>query len=590
MIVPMRKVHLVARAADRDRLLEALRGLGVVHLVPIEPSRALADEQTVRQVGALQRALQVLSEISPAGSVPGLGALDAAQQVLDIQQHSAERRSRLTVLYRELTQLELWGDLERRHLRELQQAGIEVAFYAVPRQRAGEIEADCAEVVAALPGRQVLVAAAGRGGAPSMPDWATPVAPPPRDAPSIRAEAAEIDAALKRDAQRLPELARLVPAIKGELACLQQQAEYTIALRGAAADEHLFALQGWAPAEMAPGLGEQLGAGGIAAAAQVLEPEPEEQPPTLVRSPAWARPIEGLFQMLGTVPGYREFDVSVPFLIALPIFTAMLISDAAYGALMVLVPALAYRRVSRIIGPRFTQLMILIGGVTLIWGCVVSSFFGFALYPPLISVDLSERSRSLLMSLSFTLGAIHLSLAQGWQAIRLWPHLAFLGKLGWAIFIWGTYGVVKMLVLKGPMGWNTPWPYLLLTGGSLAILFASPNRNILKMLALGVANFPLSMLSAFSDIISYVRLMAVGLVSGVLAASFNEMARNAEFWPVAVLIFLFGHALNLGLALIAMFAHGVRLNMLEFSNNLGMQWSGHAYRPFVEVRIKEHSS
>ena len=142
MIVPMRKVHVVARAGDRDRLLKALRALGVVHLVPVEPSRALADEETVRQVGSLQRALQVLSQISPIGPVPDIAAADAAQQVLEIQQRSAERRNRLTLLYRELAQLEMWGNLELKRLQELHHAGIEVGFYAIPLELVGDIEAE----------------------------------------------------------------------------------------------------------------------------------------------------------------------------------------------------------------------------------------------------------------------------------------------------------------------------------------------------------------------------------------------------------------------------------------------------------------
>lgn len=101
------------------------------------------------------------------------------------------------------------------------------------------------------------------------------------------------------------------------------------------------------------------------------------------------------------------------------------------------------------------------------------------------------------------------------------------------------------------------------------------------MLALGTVSFPLAMLSAFSDVISYVRLMAVGLASSVLAKSFNELATGIDFVPATILILIFGHSLNIGLALIALFAHGVRLNMLEFSNNLGMQWGGHPYAPFT---------
>ncbi len=112
-----------------------------------------------------------------------------------------------------------------------------------------------------------------------------------------------------------------------------------------------------------------------------LEPEADELPPTLIRPARWARPIEGLFKMLGTVPGYREFDVSAPFLIALPIFTAMLISDAGYGALLLLGPALAYRWAARSFGERFTQLLMIVGAVSLVWGALTNAFFGFAVAP-----------------------------------------------------------------------------------------------------------------------------------------------------------------------------------------------------------------
>jgi V/A-type H+-transporting ATPase subunit I len=171
-----------------------------------------------------------------------------------------------------------------------------------------------------------------------------------------------------------------------------------------------------------------------------------------------------------------------------------------------------------------------------------------------------------------------------WQAFKFFPDLRFLCRTGWAIFIWGMLGVVKMFVLGGSVAWNTPWPYLLIIGAILAILFESPSKNILKMLLLGIANFPLSMLSAFSDVISYVRLMAVGLASGVLASSFNDLALNSGSWLIAAPTLIFGHGLNIGLALIALFAHGVRLNMLEFSNNLGMQWIGYSYKPFKIIQ------
>jgi V/A-type H+-transporting ATPase subunit I len=284
--------------------------------------------------------------------------------------------------------------------------------------------------------------------------------------------------------------------------------------------------------------------------------------------------------MLGTVAGYREFDVSIPFMLALPIFAAMLIGDGGYGAVLFIGLLLGYKKASSALGPNFTQLLIMVGAVSLLWGFLCGSFFGFVLYKPPIPVNMTDQSRFMLMQISFIMGAIHLSIAQLWQAFKIFPDLRFLNKVGWAIFVWGMLGVVQMFVLSAEMTWSTPWPYLLIAGTVLAILFNSPSKNIFKMVLLGVANYPLSMLGAFSDIISYVRLMAVGLASSVLASSFNDLALNSGSWLIAAPTLIFGHSLNLGLAMIALFAHGVRLNMLEFSNNLGMQWIGYSYKPF----------
>lgn len=590
MIVPMSKVFIAARACDRQRLLDALRELGVVHLAPIDPSRAVADELLVRRIETLRQALQALTAIEPQGTPPEMTPGEAAHEVMEIERRAAEGRSRLAALYHQLEQIDVWGDLRLDDIEQLRRSGVHVRFFAMPKVALDEIEADCVAVVGEMPGRQILVATASRQTEPVVPEPAVSVPLPPRDAQSIRAEAKQIDAGLHEDIQRLHALAGLVPRMQAELLQLDQQRDEVIAIRGAAADEDIFTLQGWTPEETAPLLDEQLAARAIPVALRAMEPDADELPPTLVRPPAWARPIEGLFNILGTVPGYREFDISIPFLIALPLFTAMLISDGGYGALLLLAPALAYRRVTGVLGARFTQLLMVVGAISIVWGVLTNTFFGFPVLPKtLITIDQSEASRLFMMKLSFTIGAVHLSLAQLWQAVRLWPNLRAWNNIGWGVFIWGMYGVVNMFVLKEPLHWGTPWPYLLIVGASLAIVFASPSRNPLKMLVLGVAQFPLSMLSAFSDVISYVRLMAVGLASSVLAVSFNDMAFDAGAWPLTIMILVLGHGLNLALAMIAMFAHGVRLNMLEFSNNLGMRWTGFPYQPFTQRSIQEYT-
>jgi len=587
MIVPMIKIYVAARSADRERLLEAIRELGVIHLVPADPAQAAGDGKTADQIHALQRALQVLYGIGPQKDRPDLSAVEAAQEVLDVERHIVEYDNRLALFHHELEQLDLWGNVELKQIEGLRQAGIDVRFYAVADRDVASVRADCLAVVGESPDGRRVVAVAVRDERLELPEGATQLPLPPRDAPSIRAEAAKVDVALKAAHRRLTELAHLVPEMRIELARLEQQSEFIKARRGGVANEQLFAVQGWLPADQAPTLSAALARIGIPAATHAMAPREDEQPPTLIRSPAWARPVEGLFRVLGTVAGYREFDVSVPFLIALPIFSAMLIGDGGYGAVLLLALTLGYRQAASMLGKNFTHLLLIVAVATLAWGFVCATFFGVTLYTPLIAVDMSEASRLFMMRLCFWMGAIHLSIAQLWPAVGLFPDLRFLNRIGWALFIWGMLGVVQMFVLKSPMGWHTPWPYLLLTGGALAIVFAQPSRNVFKMVLLGAANFPLSMLSAFSDVISYVRLMAVGLASSVLAVSFNDMARDMDAWPLAVLVLILGHSLNLGLAMIAMFAHGVRLNMLEFCNNLGMQWTGYQYAPFSDRTTQE---
>ncbi len=588
MIVPMVKVYVAARCREKERLLETIRGLGVIHLVPADPAQALTDGPTADAIQTLQRAQQVLYGIDRQGDRSELPAVEAARAVLNVERHLVEQGNRLALLHHELEQLDLWGNVQLQQIEGLREAGIEVGFYAVEAHTLASVRADCVAEVGELPNGRIVVAVAIRDGSLELPENAAPLPLPPRDAPSIRAEAAQIDATLKAGHRRLAELAHLAPDMRTELVRLEQQAEFIRAQRGGIASDQLFAVQGWLPAEQAASLPEALAQSNLPAAMHWMEPADDEQPPTLIRSPAWAQPVEGLFRILGTVAGYREFDVSVPFLLALPIFTAILISDGGYGAVLLLGLTLGYRRAASFLGKHFTQLLIIISMATLLWGGVCATFFGVTLYPPLIAIDLSEASRTFMMRLCFWMGAVHLSIAQLWPAIGLFPDLRFLNRVGWAVFIWGMLGVVQMFVLRTPMGWETPWPYLLLVGGTLAIVFSQPSWNVGKMLLLGLANFPLSMLSAFSDVISYVRLMAVGLASGVLAASFNNMAREFDFWPLAVLVLVFGHSLNLGLAMIAMFAHGVRLNMLEFCNNLGMQWTGYRYSPFAQRTNQEY--
>jgi len=580
MIVPMSKVYIVTQSYNHARLLEVLAQLGVVHVEPVDPEKAVATEQTINTLSTLYHAVQILHAIEPSGETPEMSPLEAAKETISIHKAIVDEKERLNLLHRNADRLTVWGNLELKQLEQLRSIGIKIRFFTIAKKDLAGLEAECIEIVAEQSGQNVLIAVIDRTGRLKAPEGAKKIPWPTMDLPTVKKEAAQVDASLKKHNERLTELANLVEAMQQQLKHYQTQADFSVVQHSGLSSDALFALQGWVPSKKSDSLSDNLSEQNITAAVEILPVSQDEEPPTLIEYPRWTEPIKGLFDMLGTVAGYREFDVSIPFMLALPIFAAMLIGDGGYGAVLFFGLLLGYKKASKVLGANFTKLLIIVGAVSLAWGFLCGSFFGKVLYTPPILVDMSDKSRFMLMQISFTMGAIHLSIAQLWQAFKFFPDLRFLGKVGWAIFVWGMLGVVRMFVLSASITWSTPWPYLLIAGTVLAILFNSPSKNIIKMILLGIANYPLSMLGAFSDVISYVRLMAVGLASGVLASSFNELALNSGSWFIAVPTLFFGHSLNLGLAMIALFAHGVRLNMLEFSNNLGMQWIGYSYRPF----------
>ena len=127
-----------------------------------------------------------------------------------------------------------------------------------------------------------------------------------------------------------------------------------------------------------------------------------------------------------------------------------------------------------------------------------------------------------------------------------------------------------------------------MAGTFLVIFFTSPNKNPLKAIGPGLGGFALNIINTFTDVVSYIRLFAIGLASVAVADAFNDMALGFGFSTVssgfiAVVILVIGHFFNIILGILAVAVHGLRLNVLEFSNHLGLEWSGFSYQPFKKI-------
>jgi V/A-type H+-transporting ATPase subunit I len=622
MIVKMSRVYIAARRADRDRLLDRLGQMNLLHIEPVKPEAVVADEEMSQALADLDRAIQILSSVGPAGRAPFQKPLDAARQAIEIHSAISDNQNRLVDLHYKMEALKVWGNVRLKQFEDLRERGVEVRFFSLPQKQADRLQAECAEVVARLPAKRLLVAVIDRQGQFKMPAGADPVRLPPQDRPALLAEAAKIEENLKDGHRRLSQLAGQITTLHDERVQLATEIVYVTAQRSGLNQADLFAVQGWLPSEKASQLESRLSSHGIHAAVRIRPAQEEEAPPTLIRYSSWVRPIQGLFDMLGTLPGYGETDLSPFFMLALPVFAAMLIGDAGYGLLISFAGLIFYSRLTRIAGRPAAQLMIIFGLVTLLWGVLNANYFGVtpetlaetggfvksaeagsavdydALWSgtgfyshaarmmrraaPLWRQD-PRLARFLIIKVSLIIGCLHLILARLRKAVELIPDQRALAELGWIIALGDMLALIWHVLFIGADRVPAAVWWVLLAAMLLASWFGKPNRNMAKRLLFGFGASMLPLLSTFSDTMSYVRLFAVGLASYYIASAFNalgvKMAETAT-WFTAVPVLIFGHGLNIGLATIAILAHGVRLNMLEFSNNAGVQWGGYAYKPF----------
>ena len=390
-------------------------------------------------------------------------------------------------------------------------------------------------------------------------------------------------------------------------------------------------IEGYVPADNTEGLVEA--ANENTWALLVSDPSPADAPPTILKTKSIARVVQPLFKMLGTIPGYWEHDISSLYMFFFCIFFAMIFGDAGYGLIFMLC-ALAIGIVTKIKTGKFADfsiLLLILSGFTILWGSFIGAWFSiphealpgflrvlildpfnnsgplveFPVFlqnifnlPPVVPVD-TLKTRWNIQFLCFSIAAIQLISARLYLASKIFPKLSALTQIGWIFTILGVYFLVLSLLLK--ISLPSFVPYFLVSGIISYFVFSEQKggnffANIFKSFS-SFFSFFLGLIGCFGDIISYIRLFAVGLAGSLIAQTVNSLAISsgglqdgigsfgADFalkLAVTAMILFFGHFLNVLMNGLSLIVHGVRLNLLEFAgNHLGMEWSGYEYNPFA---------
>jgi V/A-type H+-transporting ATPase subunit I len=274
------------------------------------------------------------------------------------------------------------------------------------------------------------------------------------------------------------------------------------------------------------------------------------------------------------------------FLIFFSIFFGILIGDAGYGLVYILLTLLLTLWLNKTMKlnaemKTMVSLFYLLGSCAIIWGVLTGTFFGQGWLQPLVPQLNNPES---METFCFFLGALHLSIAHSWRAFLKFPSLTALADVGYICILWTAFFLARTLVLGEDFPPFGIW--LVAIGIILVILFTSPQSHVLRGIGEGLGTIALSFMNNITDVISYVRLFAVGLAGLAIAETTNTLASGFGNGVVALMagaaILIIGHGLNIILGIISVLVHGVRLNVLEFSGHANVTWSGSAFEPLKE--------
>ena len=586
MIVPMKKVMIFSMAQERGETLEALRELGVMQVELSE--RWSADSQGAgEKYDSLSRLLAEYSRLAPdtmqesavtAGSRSGA---EAAAEISAGFERRAALSSELESVRSRLKALAGWGDFDRTLLDRLNASGVRVIpCLGTAEEFAAACEmpgAGCELLRAEGPVRRFVVLATGEVDETKLPVFKLNPGDDPR---KLRKRETELRSKISEVEKDLLSLAPELPKIRSHRDELAARLEFCRVRDALGEHGDIVSLAGFVPEPELDRLRERARREGWGL--HVTDPGPEERVPVLVwRGNFYTRTVKPLFDFLGIVPGYREIDVSGGVLFFFTIFYAIIIGDAGYGLLFLAGSLLLAWKLRRDRARRsLVSLALLLSLATILWGSLCGAWFGVQKGGIRALTDPAVKDAN-TQAFCFILAVAQLSLGHVWRAFHERSWRTVLSNLGWMLIIWGNFFLaLKIIVFPGDF--PVVMYYLYGIGLALVLIFSVRWTD-----PAAIFQFPFDVIGSFTDVLSYIRLFAVGMAGACIAATFNDMsidvARASPYFIIfGVLGLLIGHALNLALCVMSVLVHAVRLNTLEFSNHSGLTWSGIEFKPFAK--------
>ncbi len=596
-IVRLNKVTVCGLLAEKQRLLEGLQRLGCMHILPLRPAPAEVEKVASPRAEAAYKALRFLSDMPGKRKQVRRDAKfkvhEVVNKALEVKDRLRDVTDRRDFLQHRITQIEPWGDIAFPPLAEL--AGYRLWFYILPVGKISALEdIDLPWQIVKRDQRQAYVVVIAEHEPP------TDLLPAPRTRTGalplqeLKAQLEDNEVEIEDIIAERHALTRYIYLLSANLAEAENQASLAYADQQTRDEEGITAVQGWVPQEAVPEVEDYARTNGLACLMEA--PGPEENPPTLIhKQPELKAGVD--LAMFYTVPPYRGWDPSAALFFSFSVFFAMILSDAGYGGVLMGLLLVYWKRFGQSeTGRAYRLLGLSLFGCAIVYGILVGSYFGVT--PPEGSVlglfhRLDVNNYQAMMKISIVIGVLHLVLANALVAWLKRGRSTGIANLGWISALFGGLFVAY----SEADGILSSLGYGLLIGGLLAVFLFTSDRPIVKRpmdylwRSLDGLKALTGVMGMFGDVLSYMRLFALGLASASLALTFNGLATQVqEAVPglgllLAVLVLVLGHVINLGLALISGVVHGLRLNFIEFYK-WGMPGEGEAFRRFARKEVQ----
>ena len=590
MISPMTKYSFILLNGEQEGLLEKLQEIGLVDITrSVKPVDGPSGE-LLRAVEQRKELVQSLGKIvfpETLQPAPVEGDLTyATAAALDTLEQLGEQ---MKALEKEAAAAEPWGAFDPELLRKLSDAGVPVQFHISSAKSFNPEWAleNAVDIVKEADGKVWFVVA----GPDTLPDR---VRAPHRSFEAVQQEIAEVQAEIDHEKAILLTAKKRQDEFEAESRERLTKLDLYLAKQAAvpAAENTIVTLVGYAPTENEEAVTKALDATGeyyFKDAAAV-----EDNPPISFRNNKFVKMFEVLTDMYGR-PAYNGFDptpfISVFFLL----FFALCMGDAGYGLVLILIGFLL-KKVDSF--KDMAPLVVTLGVGTVVVGFFLHTFFSidisqWKVFEPVKGLFLPDEIAGYAggMVLALVVGVIHLCLAmvvKAIQEVKVKGFAGSLGTLGWTLLIVGGV-LVGALALAGVLDAQlTKWIIIVIGVVSAIGIFPlnNPDRSKLANVGLGLWDTYNTATGLLGDVLSYLRLYALGLAGGMLGMAFNDMGKmvlgdghNWVLWIPFILLVVVGHTLNIAMCALGAFVHPLRLNFLEFFKNSGYEAEGRNYNP-----------